>query len=70
VFFIHTCELPLVLFMPLSHPFSQIAPSTTCTDTMLATTTVCAVQDLLAKGSILPVMRATEQHNKPFLTQV
>jgi hypothetical protein len=27
-------------------------------------------QALLAKGSILPVMRATEQHNKPFLTQV
>lgn len=27
-------------------------------------------QVLLAKGSILPVMRATEQHNKPFLTKV
>lgn len=29
----------------------------------------CCLQALLAKGSILPVMRATEQHNKPFLTQ-
>lgn len=27
-------------------------------------------QAMLAKGSILPVMRATEQHNKPFLTKV